>query len=87
MERTYIPAMIALVEAIAGMIFFTTPCVNDHVMPSILNSFALSRATSYSHWMCSGLSVSSFVSARGRLELHLAAVMSVTRTSFHLRPF
>lgn len=32
--------MIAFVLAIAGMMFFTTPCVSAQVTPSILNSFA-----------------------------------------------
>ena len=54
--------MIAFVEAIAGMMFFTTPCVRDQVTPSILNSFARARAMAYSHPICSGSSVSSFLS-------------------------
>src|SRR6266540_1227030 len=55
--------MTAFVDAIAGIMFFTTPCVNDHVTPSILNSAARAAATLYSHPMCSGSSVSSFFSA------------------------
>src|SRR5260221_289918 len=35
--------MIAFVDAMAGMMFFTTPCVDDHVTPSILNSFARAK--------------------------------------------
>ena len=57
------PAMIAFVDAMAGMMFFTTPCVSDQVTPSILNSFARAAATEYSQPMCSGSSVSSFLSA------------------------
>ena len=57
-----IPAMIALVDAIAGIMFLTTPCVRDHVTPSILNSLARAEATLNSHPMCSGSSVSSFLS-------------------------
>ena len=45
-EESISPAMIAFVDAMAGMIFFTTPCVDDHVTPSILNSFARAEATS-----------------------------------------
>lgn len=37
-ENILVPAMIAFVEAMAGMIFLTTPCVSDQVTPSILNS-------------------------------------------------
>jgi len=48
-EWNGVPAMMALVEAIAGIMFFTTPWVNDHVTPSILNSLALDKATLYSH--------------------------------------
>lgn len=33
-------AMIAFVEAIAGMMFFTTPCVMEYVTPGILYSSA-----------------------------------------------
>ena len=55
--------MIAFVDAMAGMMFFTTPCVSDQVTPSILNSFARAAATEYSQPMCSGSSVSSFLSA------------------------
>ena len=54
--------MIAFVDAMAGMMFLTTPCVRDHVTPSILNSFARADAVLYSHPMCSGSSVSSFLS-------------------------
>ena len=43
------PAMIAFVEAIAGMMFLTTPCVNEYVTPSILNSFARVSAVWYNH--------------------------------------
>lgn len=56
------PAMIAFVDAIAGMMFLTTPWVSDHVTPSILNSFARFKAWLYSQPMCSGSSVSSFLS-------------------------
>ena len=55
-------AIIALVDAIAGIMFFTTPWVRDHVTPSILNSFARAEATPKSQPMCSGSSVSSFLS-------------------------
>ncbi len=65
-KKTGRPEMIAFVDAIAGMMFFTTPCVNDHVTPSILNSAARAAATLYSHPICSGSSVSSFFS-----EIHL----------------
>ena len=54
--------MIALVLAIAGMMFLTTPCVNAQVTPSILNSEARAEAFWYSHSMWSGSSVSSFLS-------------------------
>lgn len=57
-----IPEMMALVDAMAGMMFFTTPCVSDHVTPSMLNSFARAAAMLYSHPMCSGSSVSIFLS-------------------------
>ena len=33
-------AMIALVDAIAGIMFFTTPCVIEYVTPGMLNSCA-----------------------------------------------
>ncbi len=52
----------AFVEAMAGIMFFTTPWVNDHVTPSILNSFARANAVLYSQLMCSGSSVSIFLS-------------------------
>jgi hypothetical protein len=39
------PAIMAFVDAIAGMIFLTTPCVDVHVTPSILNSLARAEAT------------------------------------------
>ncbi len=39
-----LPAMIALVLAIAGMMCLTTPCVNAQVTPSILNSAARLKA-------------------------------------------
>lgn len=42
------PAMMAFVEAIAGMMRFTTPCVNCHVTPEILKLSARVRAVSYS---------------------------------------
>jgi len=38
------PAIMALVDAMAGMIFLTTPWVSDQVTPSILNSAALAAA-------------------------------------------
>jgi hypothetical protein len=38
--------MMAFVDAMAGIMFFTTPCVRDQVTPSILNSFARFEATS-----------------------------------------
>jgi hypothetical protein len=37
-KSVLVPAMMAFVEAMAGMIFLTTPCVSDQVTPSILNS-------------------------------------------------
>jgi hypothetical protein len=43
------PAMMALVEAIAGMMFLTTPCVREYVTPVILNSFARLDAVSNNH--------------------------------------
>ena len=43
------PAMMALVEAIAGMMFLTTPCVREYVTPIILNSFARLDAVSNNH--------------------------------------
>ena len=60
--KTDSPAIMAFVLAMAGMIFLTTPWVNAHVTPSILNSVARFDATWYSHSMCSGSSVSSFLS-------------------------
>jgi len=59
-------ATMALVLAMAGMMRLTTPCVRLHVTPAILCSSARARATSYSHWMCSGSSLSSFLSASAR---------------------
>ena len=44
--------------------FFTTPCVREYVTPSILNSLARAAATWYNHEMCSGSSVSIFLSTR-----------------------
>jgi hypothetical protein len=41
--------MMAFVLAMAGMMFFTTPCVSAHVTPSILNCVALACAVSRSH--------------------------------------
>jgi hypothetical protein len=41
--------MIAFVEAMAGMMCFTTPWVKLHVTPSILNSAARAEALSKSH--------------------------------------
>ena len=41
--------MMALVEAIAGMMFLTTPCVREYVTPIILNSFARLDAVSNNH--------------------------------------
>lgn len=62
--------MMALVEAMAGMTFFTTPCVNCQVTPSILNSAARFEATLYSHSIWSGSSVSSFFSGtRGQQRI------------------
>jgi hypothetical protein len=58
-----LPAIIAFVEAMAGMIFFTTPWVSDHDTPSILNSLARVDATLYNQVMCSGSSVSIFLSS------------------------
>lgn len=56
--------MMAFVDAMAGMMFLTTPCVRDHVTPSILNSFARFDAMLYNQPMCSGSSVSSFFSVQ-----------------------
>lgn len=58
------PAMIAFVDAIAGIMFFTTPWVKDHVTPSMLNSLARADAVAYNQPICSGSSVSSFLSVR-----------------------
>ena len=56
------PAMIALVLAIAGMMFLTTPCVRLQVTPSIPYCLARSAAFWYNHSMWSGSSLSSFLS-------------------------
>lgn len=61
--------MMAFVDAMAGMIFFTTPCVKDQFTPSMLNCFARSRAAVYNQLICSGSSVSSFLSAMKLAEL------------------
>lgn len=61
--------MIAFVDAMAGMMFLTTPCVRDHVTPSILNSFARFKATLNSQLMCSGSSVSIFLSTTYQLHV------------------
>lgn len=73
-----IPAMIALVDAMAGMMFFTTPCVRDHVTPSILNSFALAAAALYSQEICSGSSVSIFLSGAASLSQRVYATLGNT---------
>lgn len=57
-----VPAIMALVDAMAGMMFLTTPWVSDQLTPSILNSLARAAATVYSQLMCSGSSVSIFLS-------------------------
>jgi hypothetical protein len=58
------PETIAFVLAIAGMILLTTPCVKLQVTPSILYCSARVRAVSKSHWICSGSSLSTFLSTR-----------------------
>jgi len=46
-----LPAMMAFVDAIAGITFLTTPWVNCQVTPSILNSAARFEAIVYNHSM------------------------------------
>ena len=65
-RRSIVPAMMALVEAMAGMIFLTTPWVNDQVTPSILNSRARLDALLNNQSICSGSSVSIFLSKEKR---------------------
>jgi hypothetical protein len=57
--------MMALVDAMAGMMRLTTPWVSCHVTPAMLYFSARWRAVSNSHWMCSGSSLSSFLSESG----------------------
>ncbi len=54
----------ALVEGMAGMMFFTTPCVWLNVTPPMPNCCARTSATSYTHFMCSGSSASNGSPAR-----------------------
>ena len=61
-RKTSLPAIMALVDAIAGITFLTTPWVNCQVTPSILNSAARFEAMVYNHSIWSGSSVSSFLS-------------------------
>mmetsp|Transcript_17955 Transcript_17955/g.36472 ORF Transcript_17955/g.36472 Transcript_17955/m.36472 type:complete len:214 (-) Transcript_17955:516-1157(-) len=61
---TQAAATTAFVEATAGMMFLTTPIVSMYVTPLILYLLALSRARSYTHFMSSGLSLSSFLSGK-----------------------
>ena len=66
--KILVPAMMALVEAIAGMMFLTTPCVSDQVTPSILNSWARRDALLNNQSMCSGSSVSIFLSTQKEIK-------------------
>ena len=54
----------AFVDGIAGMMFFTTPCVWLSVTPTMPNCSARNSAVSYTHFMCSGLSASNDSPAR-----------------------
>ena len=78
--------MMAFVEAIAGIMFLTTPWVSDHVTPSILNSAARFEATWKSHPMCSGSSVSSFLSGTALSARELSYVLGAL-TSMYAWPF
>ena len=51
-------ATMALVDGMAGMMFFTTPCVWLSVTPVMPNCVARAAATSSTHFMCSGSSAS-----------------------------
>lgn len=62
-SRAHWAAMMAFVDAMAGMMFFTTPCVSCRVTPEMPKSSARDRAFSYTHIMCSGLSESKSPSA------------------------
>lgn len=59
------PAMMALVLAMAGMMFLTTPCVRLHVTPSMLYFWARASACEYSHSMSAGSSLSILRSVTG----------------------
>jgi hypothetical protein len=48
-NKLSLPEMIALVEAMAGMILLTTPCVKLQVTPSMLYCSARVLAVSKSH--------------------------------------
>ena len=78
--------MMAFVDAIAGMMFFTTPCVRDHVTPSILNSAARAAAILYSHPICSGSSVSNFLSTEAYQHVGIRETKK-RFTSMDLGPF
>lgn len=58
----------AFVLAIAGIIRLTTPWVKLQVTPSMLYLSALALATSKSHWICSGSSLSTFLSGGRQQE-------------------
>ena len=57
-------ATIALVDAIAGMIFLITPCVCIKVTPGMLNCFARANAWVYTQPWYSGSSLSGLSSGK-----------------------
>ena len=59
-------ATMALVEAMAGMMFFTTPCVSESVNPWIPNSPARRVACSKHHVKCALLSTSNSIAGFSR---------------------
>mmetsp|Transcript_14221 Transcript_14221/g.59902 ORF Transcript_14221/g.59902 Transcript_14221/m.59902 type:complete len:213 (+) Transcript_14221:420-1058(+) len=68
----------ALVLGMAGMMFFTTPCVNDRVTPGMPNAFARSRAFSKTQRTWSGSSPSN----AGASESDGVSVFSASASRF-----
>ena len=77
---TQAAATIALVDATAGMIFFTLPMVFSYVKPEIQNISALTAALSWIHIMCDRLSLSTFVSTP-KSASHCCRILRIFRAS------